>query len=107
MVKYILSIIFAATTVAMLPTKAMANSMTAIELIDNNDFSKVTISVSGSSLRVTGAENMTLRIFNIAGGQPVMVSKIDGQDKTYDLSLPKGVYIVQVGNKATRKIVIK
>ena len=50
---------------------------------------------------------MTLCIYNIAGGQPVVKSKIDSQDKSFDLNLSKGVYIVQVGNKATRKIVIK
>ena len=97
----LLAALSAATTV-----KAVACSMAEIELIDN-DFSKVTISVSGSVLRITGAEGLTLCVFNVAGGQPVMKSRIDSQDKSLDLNLPKGVYIVQVGNKATRKIVIR
>lgn len=105
MVKYILSIFFVALS-AMMPFKAMASNMVEIELIDN-DFSKVVIAVNGSVLRVTGAEGLTLCVYNVAGGQPVMKARIDAQDKSFDLNLPKGVYIVQVGNKATRKIVIK
>ena len=35
-----------------------------------------------------------------------MKVKVDGPDKHYELNLPKGIYIVQVG-KVVRKIVIK
>lgn len=86
--------------------KTMASNMMMVEFVDN-EFAKVGITANGSTLRVTGAEGLVLRIFNIAGGQPVMQTKIDSDDKTFDLNLPKGVYIVQVVNKATRKIVIK
>ena len=107
MVKYILSFFLFAAFVAIMPQKVSASRMAEIELIDNSDFNKVVIALNGSNLRVTGAEGMTLCIYNIAGGQPVVKVKIDSADKTYYLALPKGVYIVQVGNKATRKIVIK
>lgn len=107
MVKYILSLFLLTAFVATMPLKASASRMVEIELIDNNDFNKVVITLNGSNLRVTGAEGMTLCIYNIAGGQPVVKTKVESADKTYDLALPKGVYIVQVGNKATRKIVIK
>lgn len=107
MVKYILSLFLLTAFVATMPLKASASRMAEIELIDNNDFNKVVITLNGSNLRVTGAEGMMLCIYNIAGGQPVMKAKVESADKTYDLALPKGVYIVQVGNKATRKIVIK
>lgn len=106
MIKYILSLFILAALSFTPSVEATASNMMEVELIDN-DFAKVVITVNGSILRVTGAEGMTLCIYNIAGGQPVVKSKIDSQDKSFDLNLSKGVYIVQVGNKATRKIVIK
>ena len=106
MIKYILSLFILAALSFTPSVEATASNMMEVELIDN-DFAKVVITVNGLTLRVTGAEGMTLCIYNIAGGQPVVKSKIDSQDKSFDLNLSKGVYIVQVGNKATRKIVIK
>lgn len=106
MTKYILSLFFIASLSTMTTVKAMASPMPETELADN-DFVRVVISVNGSVLRITGAEGMTVCVYNIAGGQPVMKAKVDSQDKSYDLSLPKGVYIIQVGNKATRKIVVR
>lgn len=107
MVKYILTLSFVMFMASMAPVEALANRMVEMELSDNNDFGRIVITLNGAALRVTGAENLTLCVYNVAGGQPVMKSKIDSQDKTFDLNLPKGVYIVQVGNKATRKIVIR
>lgn len=106
MTKYLLSLFLIATLATVSTVKAMASSMVEIELIDN-DFNKVVITLNGSVLRVIGAEGMNLFVYNVAGGQPVMKAKVDSPDKSYELNLPKGVYIVQVGNKATRKIVIK
>ena len=106
MTKYILSIFALVALCVAAPTNVMASSMAEIELVDN-DFTRVTIAINGSVLRVTGAEGLTLCVYNVAGGQPVMKQKIDSQDKSVDLNLPKGVYIVQVGNKATRKVVVK
>lgn len=81
-----------------------AGAGNAIEIIDN-DFSDVTISVSESTLRVTGAAGMTLCIYNVAGVH-VQSFRVDGQDRRYELNLPKGCYIVKVG-KVVRKISIK
>lgn len=106
MTKYLLSLFLMATLASVSADKAMASNMMETEIIDN-DFNKVAIVLNGSVLRVTGAEGMSLCIYNVAGGQPVMKAKVDSQDKSYELNLPKGVYIVQVGNKATRKIVVK
>lgn len=96
-----------AACLSVTPARAMSNPSAEMELGDNPDFNKVVIAVSGSVLHVTGAENLTLSIYNIAGGQPVMRTKIESNDKSIELNLPKGIYIVQVGNKATRKIVIR
>ena len=83
---------------------AMAECMPEIELIDN--VQKPVISIEDNVVRVTDAFGMTMSIYNLAGGAPVMSVKIDSQDKRFDLNLPKGIYIVKVG-KIARKIVIK
>jgi len=76
-----------------------------IEILEN-DFQNITISVNDESvLHVTGAAGQALYIYNITGVR-VMSIKVDGSDKSYNLNLPKGCYIVQVG-KVVRKISIR
>ncbi len=106
MVKYLLSIILVTTMTVSCPIKAMANQFAEIEFIDNGSLQKTDISIDGNVLRVTDGAGQTMRIYNVAGGAPVMIVKIDGQDKRFDLNLAKGIYIVKVG-KVARKIVIK
>lgn len=75
-----------------------------VEIIDQ-DIQATTISVNTSTVHVTGANGQTLEVYNIAGVRVVCV-KVEGQDKRFDLNLPKGCYIVKVG-KVVRKISIK
>ena len=89
-------------TLSIIPFNAKAN--TAIEIFDQ-DFQNISISVSGSVLRIEGAENETLQIYNVTGVRVVSI-RIDGNDKRYNLNLPKGCYIVKVG-KVDRKISIR
>lgn len=103
MTKKIFTLLIALITLSfVLPTTVRAN--TAIELIDQN-FQGISISVYGSVLRVEGANDETMYIYNVTGVR-VMSVKVDGPDKRYNLNLPKGCYIVKVG-KVTRKIVIR
>lgn len=82
-----------------------SSAMSAVEIVDN-DFQAITISINSESvLRVTGAAGETLYIYNITGVR-VMSIKVDGADKSYNLNLPKGCYIVKVG-KMVRKISIR
>ncbi|WP_276941881.1 T9SS type A sorting domain-containing protein [Hallella colorans] len=92
--------------VFMLMSVPMTPSATsAVEIVDN-DFQAITISINSESvLRVTGATGETLYIYNITGVR-VMSIKVDGADKSYNLNLPKGCYIVKVG-KMVRKISIR
>ncbi len=77
----------------------------AIEIVDIES-EAITISVSGESvLRVTGAAGQTLHIYNVTGVR-VMSIKVDGSDKSYNLNLTRGCYIVKVGN-VVRKISIR
>ncbi|MGP1481806.1 MAG: T9SS type A sorting domain-containing protein [Hoylesella enoeca] len=70
-----------------------------------NPVQELTISVSESTLHITGANGEVLNIYNLAG-VCVLSFKIDGADKHYELNLPRGCYIVKVG-KVVRKISIR
>lgn len=83
---------------------SMSYADTAIEVIDN-DYQNISVSVSSSTLHVTGANGRTVYIYNVVG-VCVMSIKVDGADRHYDLNLPKGCYIVKIG-KIVKKISIK
>ncbi len=102
MMRRILS--FALISVLLLGAPTVIQASAAIEIIDN-DFQTPTISVSHSTVFVTNAMGETLRVYNVAG-VCVMNAKIDSPDKRFELSLPKGCYILKVG-KVVRKVSIK
>lgn len=84
------------------PTMASAE---ASVLIIEQESQRITVSVSGSVLRVSGADGEVLHIYNVTGVR-VMSIKVDGYEKSYALNLPKGCYIVKIG-KTVRKITIR
>ena len=100
MIKRILYAAFSMMLLLGVPQDACAAS--SIEIIDNDI---ATISVSESTLRVTGASGLMLTIYNVAGVH-VQSFRVEGADRHYELNLPKGCYIVKVG-KVVRKISIK
>lgn len=102
MVKTLLTIVFSTLIVAAVPTEAMAEQR--VEIIEN-DFGGINVVYSGSVLRVSGADGETLQVYNVAGVR-VMHVKVEGDEKHFDLNLPKGCYIVKVG-KFVRKISVK
>ncbi len=63
------------------------------------------INVNGSQLHITNAAGQTLEIYNLAGVRVTTV-RIDSDDKTLNLNLQKGCYMVKVG-KVVRKINIR
>ncbi len=102
MTKYLLKISFLA--LMLLGTPVMLNAVTSIE-ISENDMNTVEISFDGSDLYVNNANGLVLSIYNVTGVR-VMQTKIEGPAKRISLNLPKGCYIVKVGNVA-RKISVK
>lgn len=76
----------------------------SVEVYDP-DFQNVTITISESTIRVTGASGQILVVYNLAGVRVASI-KIDSSDKHFDLNLQKGCYIVQVG-KVVRKVAIR
>ena len=79
-----------------LPTTIKAE--TSLEMIEQ-DIHNISISVYGSVLRIEGANDEMLQIYNVTG---VCVMSL----RRYNLNLPKGCYIVKVG-KVVRKISIR
>ncbi|MBP5375573.1 MAG: T9SS type A sorting domain-containing protein [Bacteroidaceae bacterium] len=64
---------------------------------------QITITVSGSSIRVKNADGQTLEIYGITG-EKVYSQVIDSTSKIFELSqLQRGYYIVKIG-KFTRKV---
>ena len=102
MTKTLLTILFATALMLGNPLTSRANA--ALETIDN-DFQNVVISVTESTIHVSGGAGQMLAIYDLAGVR-VVYFKIDSAEKQFDLGLPKGCYIVKVG-KVVRKIAVR
>ena len=66
---------------------------------------KVQFRPEKASVQIAGANGETLHIYNVAGVR-IKSIKIDGDDKRFELNLPKGCYILKVG-KTVRKISVR
>ncbi|MBR6979170.1 MAG: T9SS type A sorting domain-containing protein [Prevotella sp.] len=100
----ILTLVLSAFLLAGVP--AFASAAPAIEIYEfEQENPPITISVTESTLYIAGANGQVLQVYNVAGVR-VMSVKVEGQDKKFELNLPKGCYIVKVG-KVVRKISIK
>lgn len=103
MIKNILFTALLLTGVCGFTQKASAE-VSAIEFVEVG-FSDISVYLQGSTLHVVGAAGQNLYIYNITGVR-VLSLRVDGSDKSYSLNLPKGCYIVKVGN-VVRKISIR
>lgn len=65
----------------------------------------VQIFITGSSLRIVGGQGMTVEVYNVTGVK-VFVRHIDSNDQTFQAGLPRGCYMVKVGN-TVRKVSIR
>lgn len=100
--KLLLSI---ALGLAMVPYMASAETVPSPLLTEASyAVSSISVYFSGTTLRVTGASGYTLNVYSITGSR-VLCQKIDSDDKSWNLNLLHGVYIVKVGN-VVRKISI-
>lgn len=102
MIKNVLKMALAATLLAGTPMIIQANN--AIEILDNEP-QGITINVRESVVQIVGANGETLHVYNVAGVR-IKSIKIDGDDKRFELNLPKGCYILKVG-KTVRKISVR
>ena len=96
-----ISLIFLLMLLMGLPVMAMEDPETdSIETINS-----ASISVNGNTIRVANANGEVLEVFNLTGAK-VAAIRIDSPDKTLNLNLSKGCYILKVG-KVVRKISIR
>ena len=73
----------------------------ALETLAENQ-GDIKIAVKGTTLRITGAAGQTLEIFSVTGSK-VKTVKISANDETVNTGLPRGCYIVKVGD-VVRKV---
>lgn len=64
-----------------------------------------TIIAKGQTLRIQNAQGEDLHVYNIIGVE-VFTAPVDSADKTFNLNLKRGCYIVKVG-KTARKITVE
>ena len=104
MTKYILTTIMMALLTLCTPVQVRANA--AIEIIENDlQPTAANITVNGGSIRVSGANGKIMYVYNLAGVR-IHSIKVEGADRTYDLNLSKGCYIIKVGT-TVRKVSLK
>ena len=104
MTKYILTTIMMALLTLCAPVQVRANA--AIESIENDlQPTAANITVNGGSIRVSGANGKIMYVYNLAGVR-IHSIKVEGADRTYDLNLSKGCYIIKVGT-TVRKVSLK
>lgn len=77
---------------------APAPAVTEIEAVSADE---VSIKAEGRKVHVSGAADETLEVYNIAGVK-VASYEIDAPEKTITLTVPRGVYILHVGNVARK-----
>ena len=86
------------------PVQVRANA--AIEIIENDlQPTAANITVNGGAIRVSGANGKIMYVYNLAGVR-IHSIKVEGADRTYDLNLSKGCYIIKVGT-TVRKVSLK
>lgn len=102
MKKRLYLILFSSMLVGM-PVAAVAapSDIQGRETVDATQ-ADIKISVSGNTLRVTGAVGLTLDIYSVTG-QKVKSVRISANDETVNTGLPRGCYIVKVG-ETVRKV---
>ena len=101
MKKYLLILALAAT-LTNVPMWALAQ---ANGDVTEEEIQPVTILVNGTRIHVANAAGQTLEVYDLAG-VCVASLRIDSDDKTFNLNLTKGCYILKVG-KVVRKVSIR
>ena len=67
--------------------------------------SGITLNINGGNVHIVGANGEVMEVFNLTGAKVATV-RIDSNDKSFALNLPKGCYLIKVG-KIVRKISVQ
>lgn len=86
-----------------MPSVAYANGSDepVTEMIEQ----EIDVAVAGRTVTVTGAEGMTLSVYDLAGNV-VKTIAIDSDHKQFVLDLKHGLYLIRIGN-VTRKYQVR
>ena len=99
-------LIFSLTASLMLTAPVMVKAadaeMAPVEQAVDED---VSISVSGSTVTVSGAQGQTLEVVSLTG-RCLLSVKIESPAQRIELNVPKGCYILKIG-KVVRKVSIR
>jgi len=94
-----------AVTMLMAPASVL-RAMDVVEpSIEQSIDEDVTITVSGQTVMVSGAQGETLEVISLTGRR-VMTVKIESPTQRIELNIPKGCYILKVG-KVVRKVSLR
>ena len=85
------------------PSVTSASEM-ELAVVEQSD-SQVSISMTGQTVLVAGAQGETLEVVSLTGRQ-LMSVKIESPAQRVELNIPKGCYILKVG-KVVRKIQVR
>lgn len=102
MKKQIFTLTFLASMLMAVPLSTHAAP--GIEVLEQN-LPEISITLTQNNLHVTGANGQELKIYKVTG-VCVQSFKVEGNDKHYELNLPRGCYIVKVGD-VVRKVSIR
>ena len=93
-----------ALTLAMASTPVSMLAQTERDGIEAS-VSGIQLSIDGGNVHIVGANGEVMEVFNLTGAK-VATIRIDSDNKTFALNLPKGCYLVKVG-KIVRKISVQ
>ena len=86
---------------AFAPLSMLADPMAdGIEVV-----SGIQLTIKDGNVHIVGANGEVMEIFNLTGAK-VATIRIDSNDKSFALNLPKGCYLIKVG-KVVRKISVQ
>lgn len=93
-------------------TLSLAMSFAPLAMYAEAERDGIEVSASGiqftyndGSVHIVGANGAVMEVFNLTGTK-VATIRIDANDKTFALNLPKGCYLIKVG-KIVRKISVQ
>lgn len=100
-------IIIASLTLLLAAMPVQAESVWGMsgQMAQQSEVTETRFYVYGQTARIVGGGGQMLEVFNLTGVR-IIAFRIDSEDKTVSLNLPKGIYILKVG-KVVRKVSIR
>jgi hypothetical protein len=98
-------LIFSMFLTLMFAVPSMVTAVTVAPGIEEFVDEDITITVSGNTVTVNGAQGKTLEVVSLTG-RCVLSEKIESPAQKIELNVPKGCYILKIG-KVVRKVSVR